>query len=103
MRRILLALAFLTFTACASFPPKNPDGSINVQLLVQWADDGIQADCAIQPGSPVCSVGTNVIAILKSKGQDPQAVLAALLDLEDRYRVIRPYSHWLTTLLQGHP
>lgn len=100
---LLLTIAILGvwLTGCASFPPKNPDGSINVAILVQYADDGIQADCRLMPGSALCTIGSNVIAILKTKGQDPAAVLAALQDAEMRFPVVRPYTHWLTTLLGG--
>lgn len=96
----VLFLAFLN-SSCASFPPRNPDGSINVAILVQYAEQGIQADCQLMPGSSVCTVGTNVIAILKSKGQDPVAVLAALVDVEQRFPVIKPYVHWIVPLLGG--
>lgn len=98
---VTMVVAGLLTVSCATFPPKTPTGQIDVVKLVQWAEWGIQADCASDPEAAVCTVGTAALAIVKSKGQDPVAVLAALVDIETRYPAVKPYTHWLTRLLGG--
>lgn len=101
MRRLFVLVLALGLSGCASFPPKTSDGKIDVQLLVEWAKDGLQPVCDWQPNSPTCTLGMQAIQIVASKGQDPAAVLAALTEAEDRWPVIKVYTHWLTALLSN--
>lgn len=79
--------------------PKNADGTLNVSQLVNWAGDGIMVVCYADPQSAVCTVGMNAVQVLATKGQDPRVVLAAVLDLEDRFPVSRAYLRWLSDTL----
>lgn len=83
--------------------PKNADGSVNIQLLVTWAGEGLQAYCqsAQNPREDVCTVGMNVIAVLGTKGQDPRALLAATLDAEDRFPIVRTWIHYISQWLMA--
>lgn len=111
---LLLALTLLGTSACATVPthaktpvgqalldhlPKRPDGSLDVQELVNWTKDGINIVCDYDPTSQVCTVGMRVVQLLATKGQDPRVVLAAALEAEDQFPVIRAYTRWFTDTL----
>lgn len=99
---VLIASVFLT--ACASLP-RNPDGSLNVPVLLSWAEDGIVADCAIQgTTAEVCSLGLPAIqAVEAAVRQDPANALAkantALQAIVLKYPGTAPYLNWLITIL----
>lgn len=99
MKQLLCVLPLLCLLAigCASFPPKNADGSVNVALLLTWAQDGVDADCAWAPTSTVCALGTDAIATARTKA--PADVKRSLVDAETRFPVIAPYIDWLIGLL----
>lgn len=97
---VLLALC-LGFMACANVTaklPHRPDGSVDVQVLLGWAQDGIAADCALLPGSTVCTIGTDVIKVATTKG-DPASVKQSLVDGAAQWPVIDPYVRWLINAL----
>lgn len=101
MTRLLLIVALVSLTACASVTsrlPHRPDGSVDVQLLLTWAQDGIAADCALLPGSTVCTIGTDVIRVATTKG-DPASVKQSLSDGAAQWPVIDPYVRWLINAL----
>ena len=93
MKRLLCVLGLLTVTACASLPHK-PDGSLDVQKLLSWAEDGIIADCAIQGAdATVCSVGLPAVRALETKS--PADVKAGLQAIVAKYPAVAPYVNWL--------
>lgn len=96
MKRLFLVIALVSLAACASLP-RLPDGSLNVPLLLTWAQDGLDADCAWAPTSAVCNLGTDAIATAKT--QAPADVKRSLVDAETRFPVIAPYVDWLIRLL----
>lgn len=96
--RLALLLALAVFgAACHVSLPRLPDGSLNVPVLLTWAQDGIDADCAFAPTSTVCNLGTDAIATAKTKA--PADVKRSLVDAETRFPVIAPYVDWLIRLL----
>lgn len=97
MRRFLLVVALLTVSACHVALPRLPDGALNVPLLLTWAQDGVDADCAYAPTSTVCTLGTDAIATARTKA--PADVKRSLVDAATRFPVIAPYVHWLIALL----
>jgi hypothetical protein len=97
VKRLLLIVTLLTLPACHLSLPRLPDGSLNVPVLLQWAQDGINADCAFAPTSAVCNLGTDAIATARTKA--PADVKRSLVDAETRFPVIAPYVDWLIRLL----
>jgi hypothetical protein len=87
-------------SACATFPPRNPDGSLNVPVLLTYAQYGIDADCQLGSGglaTDVCTFGTDILTLAKSK--DPKDVKKVLVDAETKQPKIAPYIDWLIALL----
>lgn len=103
----VLLVAVVTLAAsCATtkrITIKTPDGSLNVPLLLTWAQDGIDADCAISPRSPVCTLGTDAIAVARSKGKDLGAIRQTLVDASAQFPVIAPYVKFVVDLLGALP
>ena len=92
-RWCLLALPLVFAVSCASLP-HTPDGKLDVQKLLSWAEDGIIADCAIQGAdSTVCSVGLPAVRALESKSAAD--VKAGLVALAAKYPAVKPYVQWL--------
>ena len=102
---VLLVAVALLAASCATtkLTIKNPDGSLNIPLLLTWAQDGIDADCAIMPGSPVCTLGTDAIALARSKGKDVGAIRQTLVDAAAQFPVIAPYVRFVVDLLGALP
>lgn len=103
---VLLALVCgLAMSACATFPPKNPDGSIDVAKLVDYAEGGIEADCALGFNQDICTFGRDTIANARAAmAHDPQAQVAAvrqsLADSVARWPVIAPYVKFVQDVLR---
>lgn len=100
MRRLSVMITVLALSlSCAGgiHLPRLPDGSLNVPLLLTWAQDGIDADCAFDATSAVCVIGDDVIMAIRSK--DPKDVKQALIDAELRFPVLTSYLDWLVKLL----
>lgn len=100
MKKLLLGCVLATSLACASFPLRNPNGSINVSALLDYAQYGIDADCKFGSGGlavDVCKIGTDAITAAKSK--DPKDVKQVLIDAETKQPKIAPYIDWLIALL----
>lgn len=115
MKKLVVVLLALGLSGCAMNPnptvrpdlaqtalatlPKNPDGSLDVQTLVKWAGDGINVVCDYDSHSPVCTIGMNAIQVIATKGQDPRAVLATVLAIEDQSPSLRAWLRWLSDTL----
>lgn len=101
---LLVSMLGLTTVSCASLP-RNPDGSLNVPVLLMWAEDGIQADCAIQGASAeVCSIGLPALqAVEAAVANDPTnaeaRVRAALVNITTRWPQTGWYLDWLIKVL----
>lgn len=94
----LLSLCMLT-GACAVLN-KLKSTPINVPVLLDYAQYGIDADCKFGAGAlavDVCTFGTDTIALAKSK--DPKDVKKLLQDAEVTQPKIAPYIDWLVALL----
>lgn len=100
MKKLIATLAIvLSLSACtflATF--KNPDGSINVQVLLQDAQYGIDADCALGINPDVCIFGTDAINLAKDKS--PAEVKQILTDAEVKFPVIAPYVQFVIDVVQ---
>lgn len=90
MKKLILPLLFImSFLGCATLNLKNPDGSVNIPQLLVYAQDGIDADCALGIAPDVCTFGTDLINL--SKGKSPAEVKKLLLDAEVKFPKIKPY------------
>lgn len=99
MKKLILPLLFaLTLTGCATLGLKNPDGSVNVPQLLTYAQDGIDADCALGINPDVCTFGTDTLNLAKDKS--PADVKQILLDAEVKFPVIKPYVDFVVQLIK---
>jgi hypothetical protein len=104
MTRALVALLCALSLGCASFPPRTPAGDVNVPLLLEWASDGIEADCAFGINDAVCMEGRDTIALARAIHDDDPialraAVTASLADNVARWPVIAPYVQFVRDVL----
>lgn len=100
LKHLLLGMMLAVSLACASFPPRNPNGSINISALLDYAQYGIDADCKFGAGAlaaDVCTFGTDTITIARTR--DPKDVKKALVDAENKQPKLAPYIDWLIALL----
>lgn len=110
---VLVGILVLTLSGCASlrgkFPPRLPDGSLDLDTLIDYADGGIQADCQLGFSPTLCQIGGDTVrsvraALAAHRGESPLALYRALqVNLEDsavRWPEIRPYVQWLIDLLK---
>lgn len=105
--KIVSALASLCLLtgACASLRTSN--GSLNVPVLISYAQAGIDADCKFGAGAlaaDVCTFGTDAITAAQAAvTKDPVAGVSAakkiLQDAEVTQPKIAPYVDWLIALL----
>ncbi len=92
MKKTLLALALVVTSACATFPPKNSDGTVNIPVLLDYAQYGIDADCKFGAGAlaaDICTFGTDTITLAKSN--DAKDVRPLLVAAEAKVPKIKPY------------
>lgn len=101
----LLATCMVTLSACASlpkFPPRTPDGRIDTDKLLQWAEDGIRADCLIQGAeADVCVFGLPAVQALEH--HDPAYVRAGLVALMARLPHTVAWVQWVVAALPAAP
>lgn len=101
MNKLILFVSALVFSAaCIISVPRTPDGAVNVPVLLDYAQYGIDADCKFGTGAlaqDVCKIGTDAISLARDKS--PSAVKAILLDAEAKQPKIAPYVDWLIALL----
>ena len=94
MKRLILGLLLASTLGCARIHlPHNPDGSLDTKTLLQWAEAGIAADCAIQGASAdVCAIGLPAVTALESK--DPKDVRAGLIAITVQHPQTLVYLRW---------
>lgn len=99
-RLVLAAVLSLSLSACIVSIPRTSDGAVNVPVLLDYAQYGIDADCKFGTGAlaqDVCKIGTDAITLARDK--TPSAVKAILQDAEKKQPKIAPYIDWLIALL----
>lgn len=99
-RSIAAIVLSLSLSACIISLPRTPDGAVNVPVLLDYAQYGIDADCKFGTGAlaqDVCRFGTDAIALARDKS--PSAAKAVLQDAEKKQPKIAPYVDWLIALL----
>ncbi len=109
---LFVVLAFglsvlVTSIGCATFPPRNPDGSLNITELINDAAYGIEADCALGFNVNICTFGRDTIdgaraAQAKDLPGTYRAVRQSLIDSEKKWPVIVPYVQWFIDLLNQY-
>jgi hypothetical protein len=103
MKRFIPLVLALVLSSCALLglkPVKNPDGTLDLPVLYEYAQYGIDADCAFGTGAlanEVCKTGTDAINLAKTKS--PAAAKVVLLDVEQAHPDLVPYLDWLVKLL----
>lgn len=110
MKRLLLVSLIVLASAaagCASFPPRNADGSLNITELINDASYGIEADCAGGFNNRVCAFGRDAIdAARAAQAKDTPglylAVRQSLIDSEKECPEITPYVQWFVDLLNQY-
>ena len=108
MKRLVLCGLLCAFMAsCATFPPRNTDGSLNVTALINDAAYGIEADCALGFNNDVCTFGRDTIdAARAAQAKDLpgvyRSVRQSLIDSSIKWPVITPYVKWLIDLLNQY-
>lgn len=98
--RIAALLLAMTLSGCAlltSLHLKNPDGSVNVQQLLAYAQDGINADCQLGINHDVCTFGMDAINL--AKGKSPAEVKQILLDVEVKFPQVKPYVDFVVAVI----
>lgn len=96
----LVLVSTLALSACIISIPRTPDGAVNVSVLLDYAQYGIDADCKFGTGAlaqDVCKIGTDAITLGRDK--TPSAVKVILQDAEKKQPKIAPYIDWLIALL----
>lgn len=101
---LLVGLSAGLLASCATFPPRNPDGSLNVKALIDDASYGIEADCALGFNLDVCTFGRATIDAARAVQANDQAALLkavrqSLVDSVAKWPVINPYVSWFIALL----
>ncbi len=117
MKRLTLlswtVLIVLTLSVCACLVgcahlPHKPDGSLDVQTLLVWANDGLDVGCSDQwVQVDACTYGRDAIRTAHAIGaKDPANIRAAvkqsLIDSEatlEPMSRLRPYLDWLIAIL----
>lgn len=102
MKKIVLVLALVCATACASLP-HTADGRLDLPKLLTWAQYGIDADCSFGSGGlaqDVCTFGHDAIATAQAAwAKDPANGFAAakkvLMDAVARQPKFGWYVGWL--------
>lgn len=89
---------------CASFPPRLSDGTLDLDRLVTWASDGIEADCAIGFNLDVCTFGRQTIADAHTDmAADPahpaRALSLSLTRSALKWPVVAPYVQFVRNVL----
>jgi hypothetical protein len=115
---LLVLAAALLVSSCATLkahdPFRNPDGTINVEKILTWAQYGIDADCQIGTNAiavDICHFGTDAInAAQAALAKDPKAGAAvarqSLIDTgtalpPDKLAKVAPYLNWAISKLGG--
>ena len=99
MKKLIWTLALMLCLGCASlptFPPRLPDGALDVVTLVDYASYGIEADCALGFNLDVCTFGRQTIGDARRDialdPEHPRAALAASLARSvARWPLMQPY------------
>lgn len=101
MKKLFSVVLFAIVTsACIISVPRTPDGAVNVPVLLDYAQYGIDADCKFGTGAlaqNVCQYGTDVIKLARDKS--PSAAKVVLQDAAKAQPKIAPYVQWLIDLL----
>lgn len=104
---VSLSLMLVCVPACGKIHlPRLPDGSLDVVTLVNWASDGIEADCSLGFSQDVCTFGRDTIDDVRAAmDKDPlhrqQAAWKSFSDSAARWPVIQPYVQWVIDALHA--
>lgn len=97
MKKLLIAVLCVLAVGCASFKarlPHLPNGDLDVQKLLSWAEDGVIADCAIQGvDAKVCSLGLPTLKALENK--DAASIKSGLQAWVVQFPAAGVYVNWL--------
>lgn len=107
MKLLLATLALLLCLGCASLP-HTPDGSLNVPILLTWAQDGLNVGCSdTWVPADACKFGTDALntaqAIAAKNPPDiraavKQSLIDSLAKVPATSRV-RVYIQWVVDIL----